>query len=266
MKDDLTLLFVGCDGYTGFTKLAIAEFKEWDVQKINASHTESVERDDTCDILTPEFFDKPTDIMPLGRDILVPRILKVIREHIRTPYILWVMSDQLYKEPNINKFKSWIEVMKTFNITNLKVSIHGTPGEENGNEIVHSSKSTGIIKWGYKSPYLVAHHGSIFEKNYLINTLQFTLDSYGNMGYDHEMTYYIGGWFNPARVELVKQKNTDNRQIRCAYVTEPRVEIISCLSLGKLTECGYEYIQNCSLIEADPLKKFKIGEFCPQKL
>ena len=40
MKDDLTLLFVGCDGYTAFSNLAVAHFKYWDIPKVHCSHTE----------------------------------------------------------------------------------------------------------------------------------------------------------------------------------------------------------------------------------
>ena len=263
MKDDLTLLFIGCDGYTDFTNLAIAHFNGWDVPKINASHTESVNREDTIDVLTPEFLDPPSEGSPLGRDIMVPRILQVLKDNVKTPYVLWVMADHLYPDANFDKVKGFVNGMKKFNITNLKISRHGTPPEGIGNEVIWSSELCGEVKWAFGSSYLVNHHGSIFEKDYLIDTLQYTLDNYGPIGYDHEIAYYKGGYFSADKMNLVKQKNNDDRVMRCAYVSRDFQEpIFSCVGAGRLHVDGHPYIQSCPLPEAEPLKKFDIGEFC----
>ena len=116
------------------------------------------------------------------------------------------------------------------------------------NEIIHDREGV-VIKYAGGSPYTMSHHATIYNKEWLLESLlevQRTGDFWGKEAWSnqhHELHYWTGCY--PERLEQVKKTHGDTAPIHAAFVSNHGdwVELTSGVKLGKLNNEGKAYLK-----------------------
>lgn len=231
----------------------------------HASHTIPLALPKVTDILMPQYLKPPLDdgYNYLGKDLFIARMLEVLKM-IPTKYVWYIMPDHFYSKlpPYRIVDRDFIPCMEYWGLHQLKLHWWASipPDDANcTNQIIHDKHGV-VIKYAGGSPYTMSHHATIYNKEWLVESLLEVQRTGGWSNQDHELHYWMG--HHPERLEQVKKTHGDTAPIHAAFVSNHGdwVELVSGVKLGKLNNEGKAYLETCELPEALPLKGINLED------
>jgi len=260
LNNNVSLLFVGHDYFTRFTRLAVAYFtrERYPVRMYHASHTNPLGNPNVVDILMSQYLKDPVDdgYNYLGKDLYIARMIRVLKM-IPTKYIWYIMPDHFYTTlPPWRVIElDYLPCMDHWSLDQLKLHPLASFPPENNNSELYNRHGI-IIKYAGGCGYPLSHHATIYRKEWLLESLRETRAAGGWSNQTHELHYLYH------KAHQVKKVIGDDGIIRAAYVAdaEHSVELVSAIRLGKLTRDGKEFLEKCEFVEALSLKGINEGE------